>query len=116
MNVEIKKNSPIVNVGEREISTEIDLQNVSATVQPPTLAVTFGAGAVELHANPSIVRQYVGADIYDGEYTFTPKAHEAQTAETKNKFLTDDISVLKIPYFETSNQSGTTVYIANEVS
>ena len=50
-------------------------------------------------------------DIYDGDYIVTPKAHSGTVLETQGKLMTDDVTVIKIPYFETSNLSGKTVYI-----
>jgi len=50
-------------------------------------------------------------DPYEGEYTVTPKTFE-QTLQTENKLMEEDVTVLSIPYFETSNpQNGYTVYI-----
>lgn len=55
-------------------------------------------------------------DIYDGETVVTPKAHSETVLETAEKVVMDDITVLQIPYYETSNLSGGyTVYIAGEV-
>lgn len=56
-----------------------------------------------------------GGVIYDGAYEVTPKASEQTVLETRNKLMTDDVTVLEIPYYETYNTSGYTVYIANEV-
>ena len=47
---------------------------------------------------------------YDGDYEVTPKKAE-QKLETNDKFMVDDVKVKGIPYYETSNISGTTVYI-----
>ena len=54
----------------------------------------------------------VGSDIetYSGDYTITPKVW-SQSFETKNKRMEDDLTVLAIPYYETSNPTGKTVYI-----
>jgi len=51
---------------------------------------------------------------YTGEYTITPAPFNSQTLETAGKRMSDDVTVLAIPYFETSNISGTTVYIGGE--
>ena len=51
--------------------------------------------------------------LYDGEYDVIPKAHIMQTLETDGKTMEDDVRVHEIPYWETSNVSGTTVYIAD---
>ena len=54
------------------------------------------------------------AEIYDGEYIVTPIPYDSQTLETKDKLMADDVTVLAIPYYETSNISGITVYIGGE--
>ena len=54
-------------------------------------------------------------DIYEGTLTVIPKAHEQQILETKDKRMMNNITVQKIPYFETSNDTGKTIYIGSEV-
>ena len=59
--------------------------------------------------------QPVGYADYDGAYEVTPKVEE-QSLLTKDKHMTDDVTVKAIPYFNVSNESGgSTVYIGNEV-
>ena len=61
-----------------------------------------------------IVTEVISSDIpyYTGQYTVIPTM-ENQTLETRNKVLTDDVTVKKIPMYETTNLAGgTTVYIA----
>lgn len=53
--------------------------------------------------------------VYEGEYDVIPKAYTLQTLETNGKYMEDDVRVHEVPYFETSNPSGTTCYIANEL-
>lgn len=54
-------------------------------------------------------------DHYTGTYSVTPKAFQAQTLETADKMLSDDIVIGEIPYYQTSNNSGgITSYIAKE--
>lgn len=48
---------------------------------------------------------------YDGPYSIKPLPDEAQVLNTKNKMMTDDLTVLEIPYWETSNTYGKTVII-----
>lgn len=61
------------------------------------------------------ITEYENADPYTGSYTVIPKT-DAQTLPTAQKFMADDVSVLAIPYFETSNtDGGETVYIGTEV-
>ncbi len=52
-------------------------------------------------------------DKFDGDYTVTP-AVDAQTLETKQKLMTDNVTIKEIPIYDTSNLSGgTTVYIGS---
>ena len=55
-----------------------------------------------------------GFDIYSGEYVITPKPYDDQILETRGKLMINDVTVLQIPYYETSNTSGLTVYIGGE--
>ncbi len=58
----------------------------------------------------------VGAETYAGSYEVTPKAWEEQTLETAHKLMTDDVTVFRVPYYETSNLfDGKTAYIAEEI-
>lgn len=54
-------------------------------------------------------------DMYDGTYEAIPKVDE-QSFETANKMMVDDFVVKGIPYYETSNQKGITVYIAGDIN
>lgn len=54
-------------------------------------------------------------DVYEGDYDVIPKVTE-QVLPTAEKYLYDDVTVRKIPYYEASNSSGgNTVYIGTEV-
>lgn len=75
---------------------------------------TLSATSATLHGT-LFTRSVIGADIYDGEYTVHSEAHEVQTLPTANKHLIKNITVEKIPYYETSNLSdGITIYIGDE--
>lgn len=52
-----------------------------------------------------------GLEPYAGPYVVTPRPHDEVVLETNGKRMTDDVTVLEIPYWETSNVSGLTVYI-----
>lgn len=52
---------------------------------------------------------------YSGEYEVTPNAHCDKILRTQDKLLKENITVSKVPYFETSNEYGDTVYIAEGV-
>ena len=52
---------------------------------------------------------------YTGDYTVTPKIYEATVLPTKAKNMREDVTVLKIPQFEVSNESGgITLIMGNE--
>lgn len=57
---------------------------------------------------------YEGGEPYEGPYTVTPKVSSQQLA-TAHKLMTRDVTVLEIPYYETSNINGITVYIADQL-
>ena len=52
-------------------------------------------------------------ESYKGDYTITPKI-DSKTMRTKNKKMEDNVTVLAIPYYETSNLTGKTVYIGGD--
>ena len=55
----------------------------------------------------------VDAPTYDGEYIVTPKAYDAIFLPTTGKLMEQDVMVLKVPRYDTSNLAGgETVYIA----
>lgn len=55
-----------------------------------------------------------GASAYTGTYTVTPDV-EPITLATKDKLMADDVTVKKIPLWETSNtQGGTTILIGGD--
>ena len=54
-------------------------------------------------------------DYYEGPYVVTPLAYNKIILETNDKLMQDDVTVNEVPYFETSNVSGMTAYIANIV-
>ena len=58
---------------------------------------------------------FSGGESYEGDYVVIPKADAATVLPTKDKTMQDDVTVQKIPYYETANPTGDTVYIASEV-
>lgn len=76
---------------------------------------SFGVGFGE---GITVLPPEIGGDypLYSGSYTVTPKATEAQVLPTERTVLLNDITVKKVPLYQTSNNSGgNTVYIATEV-
>lgn len=57
----------------------------------------------------------IGYVDYNGSYEITPKVTE-QALPTKDRHMTDDVTVKAIPYFNVSNTAGgSTVFIGSEV-
>ena len=86
---------------------------------------TLTAAKGELHGNLSPNKgnlhgtlsagTVIGVELYEGAYTVHSAVHGAQELPTANKQLTKNITVEKIPYYETSNMSdGITIYIGDE--
>lgn len=63
----------------------------------------------ELHIPPE-----VPVENYQGSYTVVSKPFKVNTLNTSGLRMTQDITVEKIPYYETGNESGYTVYIGGE--
>ena len=60
-------------------------------------------------------QQNKDVDYYDGDQTVTPKV-EKQELATRQKFLTEDVKIKEIPFFEVSNnEGGQTVFIGKEL-
>ena len=58
-----------------------------------------------------------GAPTYGGPYTVTPRPFNPVELETRDKLMADNVVVLKVPYYETSNiYDGKTVFIAEDVN
>ena len=47
-------------------------------------------------------------ESYPGPYVITPKRYDEQVLDTKEKYMNDNITVLKVPYSEVSNAAGGT--------
>lgn len=55
------------------------------------------------------------AEIYDGIYEVVPKSNAVQTLQTAQKYMTKNVNVHKIPYYEIDNAAGgTTIYIGTD--
>lgn len=59
----------------------------------------------------TIPKQMSDHERYDGGFEIVPNTHSDIVLATKQKLVTDDITVFKIPTYETSNTFGTTFII-----
>lgn len=86
------------------------LLDVDLTVEEYDLEFDDGASYdVELDTVIKVVT--ITGDIYEGPYEVTPTL-ETQMLATRNKTMSDDVTVFEIPYAEVGNTAGgTTVTI-----
>lgn len=91
------------------IPIRVDI-DVAESVQQFDLSVLENEFPIEVDVATPVVAS-TAAD-YDGSYVIIPKV-ESQTMPTENKRMRQDVLVREIPYYEVSNVSGLTVYIAN---
>ncbi len=63
--------------------------------------------------------QYLGGaseEYYDGSYNVVPQQTQ-QVLLTRKKYMKDNLTIQKIPYYDVSNSAGgSTVYIAEELT
>lgn len=77
----------------------------------PVRFAVKGTGALQMQVKPAVV-VYSGTQPYGGPYEVTPTVDE-QTLATKDKRMTDDLTVTAIPIYCVGNISGgSTFYIA----
>lgn len=92
-----------ISISEQKGTQDIDVDNVVTQ-------------EVQVKQDVVIVPMYEDVPLYEGTYNVTPKV-SGQTLPTANKFLSKDVTIKEIPYFEVSNDSGgDTVYIANSIT
>ena len=63
-----------------------------------------------LKAAEEVKDAYANIPKYEGDYTVTPKTTQ-QEMETEGLAMKDNVTIKPIPYYETSNGYGSTVYI-----
>lgn len=90
---------------------------IPMTIATDTITVPMQVGTDSQTIGMSIGAEYAvaTAETYDGSYEVIPKANQSQTLETANKLMEEDVLIFEVPYFQTSNEYGDTVYIASEV-
>lgn len=112
-----------VNFGQEQFNTQFNTDtslNVSESViQDINVGLDIDDGfTAEMSAEEDFVCS-MGSSIpsgdYDGPYEVTPKAYEEQILYTANKTMAQNVTIHEVPYYETPNTDGNTVYIASEV-
>ena len=88
-----------------KIIGELNAAGICGSMNTANMTGTIGNGIVKVDGS---------TDPFLGEYEVTPKV-DAQTMPCAGKKMLKDVDIKAIPFFETSNETGTTVYIAAEV-
>lgn len=88
-----------------KIIGELNAAGICGSMNAANMTGTIGNGIVKVDGS---------TDPFLGEYEVTPKV-DAQTMPCAGKKMLKDVDIKAIPFFETSNEAGTTVYIAAEV-
>jgi len=68
---------------------------VSVSEENIPMVVSASSGIV-IPSEISVAIEVSASDVYTGEYTVVPETNEI-VLETKNKFMTDDVTVERIP-------------------
>lgn len=71
----------------------------------------YDDSTIQMELSQKIEVVHRDVDYYEGDYIVTPSVHVEQVLETNEKYMSDDVTALKVPYYETSNLYGMTVYI-----
>lgn len=83
------------------------------TIDMVTCTVSESAQMIDMLVDMQIINN--ATDPYEGEYVVVPSTRE-QMLHTNGKRMEDDVTVREIPYYEVSNQSGITVFIADNIN
>lgn len=86
---------------------------VEITSKRPEIAIDLSEGQRK-QVEIEIGAPHSGANypVYDGPVAITPEAYIFKVLQTEKKTVMENIVVLPIPYFQTSNpQGGNTIYI-----
>ena len=86
-----------------KIIGELNAAGICGSMNTANMTGTIGNGIVKYDSS---------TELYTGEYNVVPKAAEEQKLPCAGKKMLKDVDIKAIPFFETSNEAGTTVYIA----
>ena len=67
----------------------------------------------EYEVEPVVSIQIAPSVVYTGDYEVTPSAHDEIILPTSGYVMAEDVTVHKIPTYETHNDYGSTFYIAD---
>ena len=92
------------------------MPKITVNILDSTVNVAVPDEVVNVEIMTPVVR-VGGGPIYTGDYEVTPLAWEDQTLETEGKEMLQNVTVFKVPKWDTANPSGgRTCYIACTVN
>lgn len=84
---------------------QIEHETLSATLN--TAVSLSGAIATESEMAATLyIPRTIGQEPYDGEYTVIPQPYDATVLPTRGKAMRDDVIIMEIPYYTTTNEKG----------
>lgn len=98
------------------IHTKIDqISSIHTKIQPTAHIKTKVQPLAQIKTKTGMPEMViVEHEIYAGQAVVVPSAYFEQELYTKDKLVKSNITVKKIPYYETVNETGKTIYIGNE--
>ena len=100
-------------IGTISALNDVLVGTLTSTILPP-LTGTLVSVKEEVLSGKMTIPPEVPVPNYQEEYIVTPKPFNDEILQTNGFKMTDDVTVLKIPYYQTSNEAGYTVYIGGE--
>lgn len=88
---------------------------MTVSADTASIPMTVSASAVVLPVALGVIIEASTSPDYEGPYEVIPRAEGAVILPTADKHMLDDVTVRKIPFYQTSNPYGDTAYIASEV-
>lgn len=89
--------------------------DVQITPKRPRISINFNEEQKGITVDVGAPHSGGEYPTYTGPTTVKPEAFEMQILETEKKTVKENIVVLPIPYFETTNPSGgTTIFIGGD--
>lgn len=70
------------------------------------IKMTVSQPEIKMRVAPAKVVYQGGGAPYEGDYEVTPKIYDPVVLPTRDRYLSRDVTVAKIPQYEVSNAAG----------
>lgn len=70
------------------------------------IKMPFSDEPIRMKIDPAKVVYQGGGKPYEGDYEVTPKIYEPVVLPTRDRYLSRDVNIAKIPQYEVSNAAG----------